>query len=128
MVTRRFLAICAAAGLAVSACGGGSGAQPLATCSPNGVSPSISAANSQFSVDCLAVRAHQRFTIAFDNKDAGVQHNVRIYSTNGQTLFLGAITTGTKTVTYDVAALKPGTYRFHCDVHPDSMQGTFIVK
>ena len=42
-------------------------------------------------------------------------------------VFKGALITGVKTITYHVPALKPGTYTFHCDVHPDSMKGTFVV-
>ena len=51
-----------------------------------------------------------------------------ILSSNGQSLFKGQIIIGSKSVTYRVGALRPGTYEFKCDVHPDSMQGTFVVK
>jgi len=109
------------------ACGGG-GPQHHATCRPSGSSVSISAENSRFSTDCLAAPANEPITISFDNKDDGVPHNVDILSSSAQSMFKGQIITGSRDVTYHVGALKPGTYEFRCDVHPDSMQGTFIVK
>ena len=36
--------------------------------------------------------------------------------------------TGPATTTYSVPALKSGTYYFQCDVHPTTMNGTFVVK
>jgi len=109
------------------ACGGG-GPQHHATCRPSGSSVSVSAENSRFSADCLAAPANETITISFDNKDDGVPHNVDILSSSAQSMFKGQIITGSRDVTYHVGALKPGTYEFRCDVHPDSMQGTFIVK
>jgi plastocyanin len=37
------------------------------------------------------------------------------------------VVTGPTTTTYDIPALKPGTYYFHCDVHP-TMNGTATVR
>ena len=118
------------AGLVVACGGGGGGSSDTVTCSPKGQDLSISAENFQFSTNCLAVTAGQSSTIAFDNKDAGAAHNVAIYtdSSASKNLFRGDIVTGPKSTTYDVGALDPGTYYFRCDVHPDSMHGTFIVK
>jgi plastocyanin len=41
-------------------------------------------------------------------------------------LFTGDLVVGVKSVDYQIPALKPGSYYFHCDVHPD-MNGTVIV-
>jgi plastocyanin len=124
-VTRRLLVFAMlSAGLA--ACGGG-GSSHHATCKPSGSSLSIEAKNVAFSTDCLAANANEPFTIDFDDKDDGVPHNVDILS-SGQSLFKGQIITGSNSVTYHVPGLKPGTYDFRCDVHPDSMNGTFIVR
>jgi plastocyanin len=35
--------------------------------------------------------------------------------------------TGPATASYHVPALKPGTYYFHCDVHPTTMHGNIDV-
>ena len=46
----------------------------------------------------------------------------------GYSLYDDVDATGVKTTTYQVSALKPGTYYFQCDIHPTAMFGTFIVK
>jgi plastocyanin len=113
--------------LSIAGCGGSS--HHVANCKPHGTHLGITAANLAFDTDCLAAPANQALTITFDNKDAGTPHNVHILTAmDGSTLFKGELITGSKTVTYRVSALQPGTYHFHCDSHPDSMQGTFIVR
>ena len=101
-------------------------------CAPSGTSLSITAQNIKFSTDCLAAPANQDFTLTFDNKDAGVPHNVDIYDKQGGTHIGGGtptdLLTGVNSTTYKVSGLKAGTYFFQCDVHPTAMFGTFIVK
>lgn len=100
-----------------------------ATCKPSGPSLQISAQNIKFSTSCLAAPAGQAFTITFKNQDAGVPHDVAIYTSSAATtsLFKGAIVPGPATTTYHVPALKAGTYYFRCDIHPTQMFGTFVV-
>ncbi|MGZ8625008.1 MAG: cupredoxin domain-containing protein, partial [Actinomycetota bacterium] len=73
--------------------------------------------------------AGKPFSIAFDNQDPGVPHNVAIYTDDSATesLFVGELVPGPKKVTYEVGPLDPGTYFFRCDVHPTTMTGTFVV-
>jgi plastocyanin len=99
------------------------------TCSPEGTSLSVAAQNNKFDKTCLAAPAGQPFTIAFENKEA-VPHNVAILKghQSSEVLFRGDIFQGPKTVTYQVPALEPGTYVFHCEVHPTQMRGTLVVK
>jgi plastocyanin len=98
-------------------------------CEPAGTKLSITAEASMFSTDCLAAPAKKAFTIAFENKDAGVPHNVAIYTDSDAktALFTGDLVTGPDSTTYEVGALDAGTYFFRCDVHPTTMTGTFIV-
>jgi LPXTG-motif cell wall-anchored protein len=111
---------------------GGSGVSPTMdmgpTCSPAGTSLALTADGHKFDKDCLAVPAGESFTIRFDNKDSD-RHNVAILPshTATTTLFEGDIVQGPKSLTYNVPALKPGTYHFHCEVHPNLMNGAFIV-
>jgi cytochrome c oxidase subunit 2 len=100
------------------------------SCSPTGGSEvSVDAHNIHFDEDCLATTAGRPFTIAFDNKDAGVPHNVAIYDhKGGKALFTGDIITGPSKADYKVTPLEAGNYFFQCDVHPDAMSGTFVVK
>lgn len=88
------------------------------------------AKNVMFDTSDLSVSANAAFTIHFDNQDAGIPHNVAIYTDKSATtnLFRGQIVTGPATQDYAVPPLQPGTYYFRCDVHPTVMFGTFTVK
>ena len=86
----------------------------------------MAARNLAFDQNCLAAPADAAFTIAFNNDDAGVPHNVSILS-DGEPLFTGEIVTGPRRVTYRVNPLQPGSFQFRCDVHPQ-MQGTFVLQ
>lgn len=108
----------------------GGGAAPAAgTCKPSGTSLQISAMNVKFDKSCLAAPAGKAFTITFKNGDAGVPHDVAIFTNSSATttLFTGAVVTGPTTTTYHVSALKAGTYYFRCNIHPTQMFGTFVV-
>ena len=98
--------------------GGGGGAA---------VTISLTAKGIAFDKTTLSVPAGKPFAIAFDNQDAGIQHDVQIFdneSFTGTPLLNGEIVTGPAKVTYEAPALDPGTYYFHCSVHPTQMQGT----
>jgi len=95
-------------------------------CTPSSTTLQIAAQNIAFDTSCLAVKAGTAFKIVFDNKDAGILHNVSIY--DGTTpLLQQPPKPGPDVVTYSVGALTAGTYKFQCDVHPTTMFGTFIV-
>lgn len=100
-----------------------------ASCSPSGTAVSVSAKDTAFDQDCLAAPAGQPFTIALKNDDSQ-PHNVAILEGHSGTevVFRGEIFSGPKTTTYNVPALKAGTYVFHCEVHQDQMKGTFVVS
>lgn len=100
-----------------------------AACSPSGTTVTVVADKTAFSTDCLAAPAGQPFTISFENKDAQA-HSIAILESHQATdvLFRSEIVPGPKTMTFDVPALKAGTYAFHCEVHPSQMSGTFVVK
>jgi plastocyanin len=113
-----------AGGIALIAVGAGGekegGGGPAATIS-------LTAKGIAFDKTKLSVPAGKPFAIAFDNQDAGIQHDVQIFDNEGFTgtpLLNGEIVTGPAKVTYEAPALDPGTYYFHCSVHPAQMQGT----
>lgn len=138
--------IAVAASVLLWACGGGSDGGAMAgmdhgggagttmpdmaavTCTPTGSSLTVSANNSKFDTDCLAVPAGQAFTISFENTEP-VVHNVAILKGHSSTevLFRGELFRGPKATTYEVPGLSPGTYVFHCETHAGTMKGTFIV-
>ena len=81
----------------------------------------LAAANIAFDPTSLTVPADTPFTIAFNNQDSGVQHNVDIFDNqdfSGTALFEGDLITGVATANYQVDALEAGTYFFRCVVHP----------
>ena len=69
-------------------------------------------------------------TIQFDNADAGVLHNFALYnnSSAAQKIFGGDLITGPAVTNYKFTAPAAGTYYFRCDVHPDTMNGSFTVR
>ncbi|MGH2660579.1 MAG: cupredoxin domain-containing protein [Actinomycetota bacterium] len=84
-----------------------------------------------FDTGCIEVPAGRPFTIAFDNQDADIQHNVALYTDSSATTSLappGELITGPSTVDYRIPSQEPGTYFFRCDVHPTQMVGEFRVS
>jgi len=150
---KRLIALAAVSALFLVGCGGGSssdsdplaggtgttdhmhsddagGAGGAAACAPSGTALTIAAKDIAYDKTCLAVPAGQAFTIKFDNNDS-IPHNVTILTSHTATeaFFTGDQITGpNKSTTYKVAALGAGTYHFHCIVHPDQMNGSFVVK
>jgi plastocyanin len=104
---------------AVEGGGGGGGGGPSVT---------VAAQNIAFDTETIELPADTPATIVFENRDAGVQHNIAIYEddTLATTLFEGELVTGPATVEYQIPPLPPGEYFFHCVVHPN-MSGTVIV-
>lgn len=89
----------------------------------------LTAQNIAFDKSELQVPADTAFQIVFHNQDASVPHDVAIHegSPTGAEVFKGDVFPGVDTKTYDVPALKAGTYGFLCTVHPN-MTGTLIAQ
>jgi plastocyanin len=119
-------------GVALSVGQGGEATGPtavtIAIAAPEG------AAVSGFDQATLTAPADTPLTIAFNNQDPGVQHNVSIASADPQKdpsakiLFEGALTTGPQQFDYAVDPLAEGEYHFFCEVHPTTMVGTLTVS
>jgi plastocyanin len=71
--------------------------------------------------------AGKPFTLAFDNEDSGVPHNVALKDSSGAEVFKGDIFNGVETRVYDVPALPAGQYAFACSVH-SNMSGTATLQ
>ena len=109
---------------------------PAASCSPNGTSLQIAAPSgasaSGFDTKCLAATASTPFSVTFQNQDTTL-HNFEIFTDSTATTRLGGasglsdLVAPGASATYQVGALKVGTYFFRCDVHPMQMTGSFIV-
>jgi plastocyanin len=114
----------------------GSGGPPAGGCSPDDnaeVTAPSGAAATGFKETSVTAPAGD-IQLCFNNDDAGVAHNVAIYSADptedpsAKTLFQGEIVTGPTSVDYDVGTIPAGSYYFHCDVHPTTMKGDLTVK
>ncbi len=71
--------------------------------------------------------ADKPFTIAFDNQDAGVPHNIALKDSTGAMVWEGDIFNGVETRIYEVPALPAAQYTFICTVHPN-MTGTATLQ
>lgn len=107
----------------------GASSGPSGAPAPSGGSASvmISASNITFEQTSVDAPAGTPFNVVFDNKDAGVPHDVWIKDSTGNPVFQGAIVTGPTQTTYNVPALAAGSYTFNCSVH-SNMTGTMVVK
>jgi plastocyanin len=104
--------------------------QAVADAIPATTTPYVSAVSVlSFEQDQIAVPADTPFTITFENKQAGVPHNVEIFTDAARSgvHFLGELITGPATIEYQVEPLAAGSYPFICTVHPP-MVGTLIVR
>lgn len=101
--------------------------EPGATQAPSGDVVQLSAVNIQWEQKDLSAPADTAFVIRFNNKDAGVPHDVVIKDAAGQVVFQGARVDGPAEVDYEVPALPAGTYTFICSFHPN-MVGTLKVS
>jgi plastocyanin len=86
----------------------------------------VSAVGVAFEQAALTAPANTPFTIHFNNKDAGIPHNIEIKDAASMTMFKGDIVNGPAEKDYAVPALPAGAYTFNCTVHPN-MTGTLTV-
>jgi plastocyanin len=104
--------------------GGGGGSAALTV-----VAKSLS-----FDKRSLSAAAGSQVTVTIDNQDAGVSHNIAFYKSKASTsqpLAPGAkgnLLLGPAKENVTFTAPLPGNYYFQCDVHPDQMNGSFVVK
>src|SRR3954452_2573529 len=84
------------------------------------------AKNTQFSVKQLQVPAGQPFTLHFANEDAGIYHDVSVYTEAGKPVVAGQPLVGVGRTKYDWN-IPPGTYTFRCDFHAN-MTGTLTSQ
>lgn len=95
-----------------------------------GTSLTLVAKTLLFDKRTLSAAANAPVVLQFDNQDVGTLHNVAFYTNRSATtkIFGSELTTGPKVETLTFTAPPPGSYFFRCDVHPDTMTGTFTVR
>lgn len=118
-------------GCAANPPGGGSTTPTqTSTAGPGSATVLLSARGHAFNLTTITVPAGVPIVVEFANMDDGEPHNFALYTyaSPPQTLFVGEVITGPAATTYRfVAPDTPGTYFFECDIHPQEMNGQFIV-
>jgi len=90
------------------------------------------AQNLSFNMSTITVPESAGVKINFKNRDAFVAHNMAVYRNlaGGQTepIFVGRTIVGPGAIVYEFTSpAASGSYFFECDVHPQYMNGTFVV-
>lgn len=88
------------------------------------------AKDNKFQQKILVAKAGADIKVSLSNQDGGTLHNFALYTDKSakENLFRGDAFEGKKVVDENFKAPAAGIYFFRCDVHPDSMTGTFIAK
>jgi plastocyanin len=100
---------------------------PAGSGGPGGGGLAITASGVKFDVATLDAPADKPFTIHFDNKDAGTPHDVDILDGSGAKISDNKDFPGPGVRDYAIPALKAGTYKFECSIHPTLMNGQLTV-
>jgi plastocyanin len=108
-----------------AACSGGSSSSPTVAPSIPADAIVVVAKDIAFSPTEVAVPAGEPVTIVLDNQE-DAPHNIAIKDSTGADVFKGEIVTK-KPVTYQIPALRAGSYPFICEVHPN-MTGTITAS
>jgi len=89
----------------------------------------IVASGTRFDTNCLIGTANQALTLSYENKDSTNHGIVFLEShTSAEPFFRVEVFTGPRTQSVTIPPQRPGTYAFHCQVHPSAMSGTFVVR
>jgi plastocyanin len=109
--------VLALAGMAVltGACAGGTAGPSVSI--PEGALE-VRAVDMAFAPTALSAPADQPFALVFDNADS-VPHNLVILSSDGSRVVASDVFTGAAVRLLQVPALAAGSYRLHCDIHPE---------
>ena len=88
------------------------------------------ALNILFDQRALTASVGGSVTVRLDNQDAGVLHNFAFFTDQSAStvIFQGEIFPGPDVMEYTFEAPAAGTYFFRCNVHPDTMTGSFVVQ
>jgi hypothetical protein len=89
------------------------------------------AQNLKWDKSSVSAGADAPVTVIMDNRDPGVLHNVAFYTNRSATqkIFGSELVAGPAQQTSNFTAPpSPGSYFFRCDVHPDTMSGSFNVR
>ena len=94
-------------------------------------SPAISLVAKDIAFDQTSIEAAAgAVTINLDNQDRGIPHNIHVFrgdGPGGESIDMTEIAAGPVNQSLTVQ-LQAGGYFFDCDVHPNQMTGTLVVR
>jgi plastocyanin len=94
---------------------------------PSDQSITVIAKNVKFSPSALVIAAGSIVHLAFDNQDAGVEHDIVIFDASGAKVASTDATPGPIQQSLTFMATAP-RYVFKCSVHPQTMNGTLSAQ
>ena len=86
----------------------------------------ITAINTTYDRHCIDAAAG-RLVLVFNNRDSGVGHSLTVADPTGQQVITSGVLMGPRDFSLNFV-VSPGTYHYHCDVHPRQMNGTLVVR
>jgi cytochrome c oxidase subunit 2 len=99
------------------------------TCPSSGAHVRVTAKNTQWNTNCIAVASNQQIALSVSNQDPAIDHNFAVYDSSKRTkqFFQTGRFPGVATKDFAIGPLPPGRYYFQCDVHGPAMSGVYIV-
>ncbi len=101
-------------------------AQAAVPMSPPPGSLLLEARNIAYEQSSIDAPAGEPATIWFANLDSSIPHDVHVVDATGSTIVRSEVITG-GSISVDLPALPPGTYKIFCDVHP-GMTAQLVVQ
>jgi plastocyanin len=106
---------------------------PAATNTPVPLPPAqgqfltIAAKDTRFNPSQLTAHNGGTVTVTFDNQDAGVAHDLIVYTPAGGIAGQSPVISGPAQATFSFTPSGGGNYFFKCSLHPQYMTGTIAV-
>lgn len=105
-------------------------AVPTAGAAAPSATLSIIAQGTAWDTTTLVGIAGVPLSLNYDNRDAGVAHNINFFNgadATAESIASTEIAPGPETLTLNFGPLDAGDYFYHCDIHPGQMEGTLSV-
>jgi len=88
----------------------------------------IAAKDVRFTPTKLDARTGSPVAVTFDNEDAGVNHDLLIYSPAGGIVAQSDVSAGPSETSIGFMPSAAGNYAFKCSLHPQSMYGAIAIS
>jgi hypothetical protein len=90
----------------------------------------LAAQDNLYSTVKLVAPSSTEVKVTLHNEDEGVRHGFSLYRSRdaNERIFVGEAFEGPGSREYRLETPGPGSYLFRCDVHPDRMTGSFVVR